>query len=1232
MGLKKLRFEIVDHVRSEDSLGFGVASGRCIYNFWDDEIVQIIRNGAPRDVDVARKELLHRRSPYRGGNPTDQMSTAMLTCQYSPEPSNPDGCFICQYNSDEGCMVNGRNRTEILLSMAEDYLNGKKISIVDCRSKPTERKIQISALLNELEYRGFKVLNIEVEEEDVLEEENVGERIVSESKDVLDYVLSRTIPEITHVRGTFVYKSLGIEYPFRGGTLNITWYGRHQDGEMFTDTAKTSSDDGSFAFDSPCGLIISSLVVRIEYGKIKESFTFKVSELRETDGDLGKIVLNHDYSHMEGLVETLDNMTFDLKAVRANEDVNDIPEITIGEGDDMFALSPGTVPSNYTYGVLHKLISPNMIGDLHEITSSEITLLKNNPYSTRKSLNSPIDTDLYKTTLNKTPAKIAKMGTLGIGYVLSLQQEWKPLNFSLGTLLYSVALAPGEEQKVVVSERSESYEVKDVESLSSDLSEEYQSDQQSDTDAVFARSVNEYTHGSTWMKSTTSGGSTGLLAAIFCTASSSKTTTDSTSSNYGSRNEASSLSESFDESISREAQRSRESSRVGIRMATSEESSSVTSKIIANRNHSHALTMQYWEVVRNYVMNTRVSDVRMVCYVPFELIQFLPDKQDHIISAKKLTTHAENAVTQTVKEFFYERYSTVLRYYDAVNSVIPYKYSSGLALMKKYASYPDWDFQKSNENQPVTLNMEVTGNFMSYQNITAVLHLKNRKGAISGVLTTADWVETHKAKNKYDLINSLEKTRRIAKKVLKFRFDVPPGIKDDDFNYVSLNISYPSVATYEKYMTEEERKALNENVERLASLWGLSLNFSNLQLYRRDLMNIGGPIITDLKLEDESGNELIKISKADGTRLNRSKFRGEELHSSLTYPIYDDKPTMSFEELQKIETTFQHVVENIVRYSQAVWSSLTPVERAMLFERYTVALPGAMSTDVGGDIPLADCIENKIEGFYGNCMVVPFSLPSELAFEMGTSTKDIQDALYAYHADTFRSSQKKISLPVGGLLGEAVLGGSNASEKIDITRFWNWQDSPIDDAPEIDLSKIPDISLLSGAAAPESLLALKQALTIGNKGATAMPDIAEELTKESAEFANITNAQAVSDHMTAIAKKASEERMNTVSKGAIVAKAVMKAAAAAAGGAAAGGVGGAAGGVTEAAGSSSNITSFVKDFVNPGSGSSELFTFDPSKYEIPGVWSSGDQWLNTLLSKKNEENDDSTDETEEGGE
>ena len=57
------------------------------------------------------------------------------------------------------------------------------------------------------------------------------------------------------------------------------------------------------------------------------------------------------------------------------------------------------------------------------------------------------------------------------------------------------------------------------------------------------------------------------------------------------------------------------------------------------------------------------------------------------------------------------------------------------------------------------------------------------------------------------------------------------------------------------------------------------------------------------------------------------------------------------------------------------------------------------------------------------------------------------------------------------MLGEAVLGHCPSAEKIDLTRFWNWQDSPGDTAPQIAPSTLPTTtpSLATGETGPNNL-------------------------------------------------------------------------------------------------------------------------------------------------------------------
>lgn len=182
----------------------------------------------------------------------------------------------------------------------------------------------------------------------------------------------------------------------------------------------------------------------------------------------------------------------------------------------------------------------------------------------------------------------------------------------------------------------------------------------------------------------------------------------------------------------------------------------------------------------------------------------------------------------------------------------------------------------------------------------------------------------------------------------------------------------------------------------------------------------------------------------------------------LPIPAIEQQPTLHYRDLLKIERTLQHVVRNTMTYSKAVWASLTPEERVVMLEGYTIGLPtdgldpGGL-TDPSQNVPLLNCVGNQVLGFYGNSMIMPFSIPAALAVSLRDdpdeedplTTGKVQEALTAFHRQAFSPPVSSIALPTRGVLGEAVLGHCPSAEKIDLTRFWNWQDSPNDEAPEI---------------------------------------------------------------------------------------------------------------------------------------------------------------------------------------
>ena len=198
-------------------------------------------------------------------------------------------------------------------------------------------------------------------------------------------------------------------------------------------------------------------------------------------------------------------------------------------------------------------------------------------------------------------------------------------------------------------------------------------------------------------------------------------------------------------------------------------------------------------------------------------------------------------------------------------------------------------------------------------------------------------------------------------------------------------------------------------------------------------------------------------------------------------------PILSYASILEIEKTLQWVLRNTMTCSVAVFASLTPEERAVMLERYEIKLPPDDNGTIQA-VPLLSCITNNVLGYYGNSMVLPFIIPAEITeltakkdgdeiVEPGITTADIQDALTRFHTDGFDPPRSTIALPTKGVLGEAVLGHCPSAEKIDLTRFWNWQDSPGDEATAISPVTVPSGSLTAGLTAPSALTGLAPIIT-----------------------------------------------------------------------------------------------------------------------------------------------------------
>ena len=128
------------------------------------------------------------------------------------------------------------------------------------------------------------------------------------------------------------------------------------------------------------------------------------------------------------------------------------------------------------------------------------------------------------------------------------------------------------------------------------------------------------------------------------------------------------------------------------------------------------------------------------------------------------------------------------------------------------------------------------------------------------------------------------------------------------------------------------------------------------------------------------------------------------------------------------EYQLQHLRENARHYTQAIYKRMTALDYSTALSRY----------DYMGS-PLLDIVDPKPIAMSGPYVI----------FRLDKTDAAAEDWLKTL-GDRKAATSDIIPVATGGIFAEAVQGRANSAERLDLTRFWNWQDSPIPIvAPEI---------------------------------------------------------------------------------------------------------------------------------------------------------------------------------------
>lgn len=277
---------------------------------------------------------------------------------------------------------------------------------------------------------------------------------------------------------------------------------------------------------------------------------------------------------------------------------------------------------------------------------------------------------------NKNNLSLYQAVSVATGHILHYKTVMKADGYSMGELLYSLPLAPGQKKEIVVFDQmhtllgSETQQVSQTESLAASLVNDV-----SIADTL-AGNISEATRGSS--SATTGGvsGGLGLAGIIYGIAgvagiSGGVANSHSTASQNSSRSVAEYFQEQMKNAITQNAQSYRELNASVITTVKEGQQYGVTSEVVANHNHCHSLTMMYFEVLKHYAIYQELSEVEECLFIPLLMTEFSREniyKWRDVLASNLLPIPSETYL-QPFNVLKTGRQHPLLRAFDAIERI-----------------------------------------------------------------------------------------------------------------------------------------------------------------------------------------------------------------------------------------------------------------------------------------------------------------------------------------------------------------------------------------------------------------------------------------------------------------------------------------------------------------------------------------------------------------------------------
>jgi hypothetical protein len=844
-----------------------------------------------------------------------------------------------------------------------------------------------------------------------------------------------------------------------------------------------TADDGSFTIGMPLGADVPTAGLNLTvHGANGNAQVTVAPDQVAANGVIGVAILPQQLSPLPvsilAALQALAPAESPPAAPSANGAAPTAPKkhaVTIGESNSLcqqtFAKSETT--DRFPWGLFFRIVEPQMsiVTQARQVSVTEnknswLAVYRNDATAAgaaaatlidRTPIDQPLSVDGFRDQVAGVDSSgyftedetVPMAASLGLGYILRMAQQWKFNGLGIGDLIYSLPLAPGEQQQIAVFERQDTTGVTESETFSQAQTEQQTARADTSTNATFHQSFGESVNAGSSFNTSGSSASAGVSFGIGPIGfggggGSSSSSGTSNSSLSGTRDTTAQAAQATHSSAENTASAHLSAQRTGMRLASASENMGTTTKIITNHNHTHGLTMQYWEVQRMYDVSTTIEGLTLVCLIPMQVVRFMPPGQPVLLSDPSTVDSSAKVM---------ERYKYILRHLDTLTRLVPWQFQRGLQLLAQFAADPTTIVDSSTTTAETVIKIELEGSFLSCERIfvSAVTKRNTRVGPVQLAPSIAGQpspIPLNVFGTRDELTAWLTGQRQGSKTILQGSLAVPPSVNRSDiigfeigrqFNTVTYTLTSPLQQAVQQLLNAEN--AIQGIFGDLVKTGGPA-PLPTVLLGPADLDPLlGGPTLARFYAAVENFNSSGTDQPAPQETYANDSLGGVVLPAQpFPVPALQIAPVLRYQDVLEIERSAQHVVRNTARYSKDVWLSLTPDETAILLDGHTIGVPPGGLTDASQMIPLLNCLQNTILGTYGNSLMMPLVIPQDLADQAGIEPDKLQQALLDYQREAFVSPHSTIALPTRGVVGEAILGSCPSAEKIDITRFWNWQE------------------------------------------------------------------------------------------------------------------------------------------------------------------------------------------------